>query len=82
MSNKTPIDCEEVLRDLFAYVDGELPDQRRQMIQAHLELCRGCFSRAEFEARLRAHLHDIGSAIVPSEVESRVRSVLARLTGR
>jgi anti-sigma factor (TIGR02949 family) len=82
MSGNAPIDCEEVLRHLFAYLDGELEDGRQQQIRAHLELCRGCFSRMEFESRLKAHLRDAGRIIVPPEVERRVRSVLDELPER
>jgi anti-sigma factor (TIGR02949 family) len=81
MNGPLPIDCEEVLRHLFAYLDCELDDERRQVIHAHIEQCRGCFSRAEFEKRLRSHLRDVGRATVPPEVERRVRSLLDGLSG-
>ncbi len=82
MTGNGPIDCEEVLRQLFAYLDGELENERHQQIHAHLERCRACFSRAEFEARLKAHLRDLGRAVVPPEVERRVRSILDELPER
>ena len=79
MTENVPIDCEEALRHLFAYLDGEVDDQRQRQIRAHLDRCRSCFSRAQFELRLREHLRDLGRADVPAEVELRLRTVLEAL---
>lgn len=40
--------CVQVRRALSAYLDGELPESRRQAVAAHLEGCAAC--RAEHEA--------------------------------
>ncbi|GIX27774.1 MAG: hypothetical protein KatS3mg123_1655 [Burkholderiales bacterium] len=46
MARRT-VNCEEVLRHLFAYIDQELDAEASAEIERHLELCRGCFSRVE-----------------------------------
>lgn len=35
-------DCRDMLPLLSAYVDGELPDDKREMVEAHLEACPVC----------------------------------------
>ncbi|MGH7500467.1 MAG: anti-sigma factor family protein [Longimicrobiales bacterium] len=81
MSEYMPLDCEQVLHDLFAWLDGDLTDERHRQVSAHLEVCRSCFSRADFETRLKQHLREVGRATVPPEAEQRLRSIVDRLPG-
>lgn len=53
------INCEEALGRLFAFLDHELADDEREAMQHHLSRCRGCFSRASFEQRLKDKLHEL-----------------------
>lgn len=71
--------CEEVLQRLFAYLDGELDDADSDDIEHHLDACRGCFGRAEFERRLRARLADAMTAEAPETLRRRVRGLIDRL---
>ena len=48
------IDCDEVLREVEAYLDHELPDDRTEFIAVHLRTCSPCARRADFQQRLRA----------------------------
>ncbi len=80
MSETPKIDCEETLRRLLAYLDGELQDREGREVEEHLHRCRSCFSRAEFERRLKAHLAELGSAPVPPAFEARVRSLLRQFS--
>jgi mycothiol system anti-sigma-R factor len=47
------IDCDEVLREVEAYLDHELPEGRREFIALHLRTCSPCAKRADFQQRLR-----------------------------
>ena len=76
MNEVRVIDCEEALRRLFEYLDAELHGEPQQEIEQHLERCRSCFSRVEFEKRLKAYTAELGREPVPSELEGRVRKVL------
>lgn len=49
LAGKPMVDCDNVLEQLFEYLDGELGDPQSQEIQAHLEVCKRCYPRAEFE---------------------------------
>jgi mycothiol system anti-sigma-R factor len=46
--------CEEILRDLYPYLDDELSDDARAEIQGHLDDCLDCLHVYDFHAELRA----------------------------
>lgn len=82
MNARTQIDCEEALRRLAGFLDRELGPQSAAEVERHLETCRSCYSRAEFERRLRERLReDLKEAAVPAGLESRVRRLLDDLAG-
>lgn len=76
MSTPPKLDCETVLRLMFAYLDGELEAGEHRDVSDHLERCRSCFSRAEFERRLKAHLAGLAPEPVPAAFEERVRGLI------
>lgn len=76
MSDDRTIDCEEALRRLFDYIDAELAGEPQREMEHHLERCRSCFSRLEFEKRLKAHTADLGHEPVTVDLERRVRALL------
>ncbi len=80
MSEPRTIDCEQVVRVLLVYLDGEVSDEERQEVDRHLALCRGCFSRAEFEKRLRSHLTELRLGAVPAELERRIRLLMTQVS--
>lgn len=80
MKAPEPMDCEEVLWVIFAYVDGELGSADHERVEAHLERCRSCFSRAEFERRLKDHLAELASGPVSPEFEQRIRTLIGGFT--
>ena len=47
------MNCEETLEILWQFLDKELDGESTSELQQHLEECRHCFSKAEFEQRLR-----------------------------
>lgn len=46
--------CRETLRDLYPFIDGELPDDVLAHMRSHLEACTDCLEAFEFEAELKA----------------------------
>ena len=80
MTEPRTIDCEEALRRLFAYIDAELADQERGEVDHHLERCRSCFSRMEFETRLKAHVGELGREPVDPALRRRILDVLDEFT--
>lgn len=53
------IDCEQALRRIFEFVDHELDGEERDAMERHLSTCRSCFSRADFEKRLKGKMAGI-----------------------
>ena len=80
MSDSTTIDCEEALRLLAAFLDDELAPDTRAGVDRHLERCRSCFSRAEFERRLKAEIAHLGREDVTPGFEGRIRRLIADFT--
>ena len=76
MSDSRPISCDEALRALAAFLDHELHADAREGIERHLEVCRSCFSRAEFERRLKDEISRLGRDEIPPGFEQRVRRLL------
>ena len=70
--------CEEVLEKLFDYLDRELDSVSQAEIDRHLETCRGCFSRAEFERRLRKRIADAAAVKAPASLNKRVKDIMDR----
>lgn len=76
MTMTMKIDCREALRMLAAYLDGDLGESERFDLEEHLEKCRSCFSRAEFERGLKAQLSSLRSAPVDARFEARIRGLI------
>jgi anti-sigma factor (TIGR02949 family) len=79
MSDPHVLDCERVLRVIFAYLDGELEAMEQAKVEAHLERCRSCYSRTEFELRLKDHMAGLARDPVSPAFEHRIRSLIDRL---
>lgn len=73
---RPPIDCEQALRQVFDYIDHELHAHDHDAMRAHLETCRSCFSRVEFERRLKGKLTDLVEDDATSELSDRIRTML------
>lgn len=80
MSDPSIITCEEALSLLAEYLDGELNQVDHSSLEHHLEVCRGCYSRAEFERLLRERLAPLGSEPPTAEFAQRIRSIVDRFS--
>lgn len=71
------MDCLDVVRQLWDYLDGELTDESMAEIRAHLSECRDCHPHYDFE---RAFLDAIAATRSEHPAPSQVRrKVLAKL---
>jgi mycothiol system anti-sigma-R factor len=71
-------DCEDALHQLYGYLDGELTDERRAVIQHHLDQCQPCAQPYDFEAELREVVRRKCQEQVPDTLVAKVRSALER----
>jgi anti-sigma factor RsiW len=71
--------CSEVMADLSAYLDGELPAERSQQLEAHVAGCQQCATFGSAFANLIAQVRErLGEpARVPDDVLDRLRSALS-----
>ncbi len=46
-------DCNDTIRELEVFLDGELSDDSRKAIHAHLDGCPDCLQAFDFHAELR-----------------------------
>ena len=46
---QNPERCREIVRQLWPYLDGVLPDEWQERVVQHLEQCEACRSHYDFE---------------------------------
>lgn len=46
-------DCDDTIRELDTFLDGEMPDHVRTHIHAHLDGCVDCLQAFDFHAELK-----------------------------
>lgn len=73
---KEQINCEQALKQILEYIDHELGEHERTAMQQHLHTCKSCFSRVEFERRLKEKVGALCDEEVPSELAARVKGLL------
>ena len=74
--------CIEAVELLYHYLDGELTDERRVLIQHHLDDCPPCFEAFDFEAELRIVVRQKCRDQVPESLRAAGRRRPARSRGR
>lgn len=74
--NAGDIRCEEVIKQLFRYLDGEVDDATEERIRDHMAHCRDCFTRAEFERRLRERLREASQEKAPQRLQQRLERLM------
>ncbi|MBC8090024.1 MAG: zf-HC2 domain-containing protein [Phycisphaerae bacterium] len=77
--NPAPIDCESAMKDLWDYLDDELPPHRTEQIRVHLETCVGCDAHMQF---CRSFLTQIDLPVVSAthlaQLRDKVHATLQR----
>jgi anti-sigma factor (TIGR02949 family) len=76
MSETDDIGCEQALQRLLEFIDRELSGTEQENVERHLRTCRSCFSRMEFESRLKQRLSALSAEDVPSRSRDRIRQLI------
>ena len=79
MKKIQPIDCEQALSRVFELIDHELKGSEREAMQQHLHTCKSCFSRVEFEQRLKAKLKGLRDEETSIAARGRLAKLLKAL---
>ena len=78
MSDET--DCSEVLGEVYLYLDLECSEERRQLIQKHLDECSPCLREYGIEQEVKALVaRCCGDETAPTELRERLRIKLTEL---
>ena len=73
-------DCDEALHELYHLLDGELTEERRGRILAHLDACQPCAEPYDFYAELRKVVQQRCRDQAPPELLARIEVALAQET--
>jgi len=77
MNEVKDISCEQAISKLLEYLDRECEDHDHAEIDKHLSVCQACYSRMEFESRLRSQLKQTGTQQVPDSLRGRIDGLFA-----
>jgi anti-sigma factor (TIGR02949 family) len=66
------IDCEGVLAQLYEYIDGDLDEATVKKIRKHLEKCKCCYPRYDFEKAFLRFLQRQGHVSAPPELRRKI----------
>lgn len=75
-------ECNETLRELYQFLDGELTEADRQHIQQHLDDCSPCLAAFDFEAELRLVVRNRCTDTVPDSLRERIARAIAEAEPR
>lgn len=71
------VSCEEALSRVYEYLDGELEPAMQERIHRHVEICRRCYPRFDFERLFLDSVREEGAAGRHRErLEERVRRMI------
>ena len=71
--------CREIVRQLWPYLDGALPDEWQARVAAHLEACDNCSSHYDIERDFLDAVRESGA--FPGDFDPLRERVLAALAG-
>ncbi|BCJ42748.1 hypothetical protein GCM10010168_05110 [Actinoplanes ianthinogenes] len=78
--NDHETDCAAVLDEVYLYLDLECSEDRRRLIQKHLDECAGCLREFGIEHDVKALVSRCcGDERAPSELRERLRHKLDQL---
>jgi mycothiol system anti-sigma-R factor len=81
MEPDNEVDCTEAVHRLYHYLDGELTEHRRAVIQMHLDACHHCLEAFEFEYILRRTIASRCRDEVPQSLIAKVAAAIAHESG-
>ncbi len=73
------IDCQEALTLVAAYVDKQAEGNDTEALEKHLESCRHCFDRVEFEKLFKNRLQGLKVDVSSMNLSPKVRQILEDL---
>jgi anti-sigma factor (TIGR02949 family) len=93
MNQPAMLPCDQVIAQLWAFIDGELTPETTRRLEEHLELCQRCLPQYDFQRAFVAFISRQREQPVPAglraavfqsllDEESKPKSLLRRLFTR
>jgi anti-sigma factor (TIGR02949 family) len=74
------IECMEAIDSLYAYLDGELNDEKTLMqFKHHLKHCDSCYTRSELEGIMNERIKSSGHSKAPESLQNRLKDIIGKL---
>lgn len=74
------ISCQDAVKLLYEYLDGELQDVSEEEVRAHFEACQRCFPHLKLEAAFRDAVKRAScSECAPPELREKLVSLIAEV---
>ena len=70
------ISCSEAVSRIFELLDGMIKRSQRQELDEHLDTCRDCCNRLEFEKLLKERLIQLSETKTPKRLSRRIEKLL------
>jgi mycothiol system anti-sigma-R factor len=74
-------DCDEVLNQVFEYLDGELTARDVEKIQQHLDECSPCLREHDLDVALKALVRRSCTERAPEDLRARILTQITEITG-
>lgn len=68
--------CQEAIHKLYHYLDGELTEQKRKIIEQHLNECHPCEEAFGFEKELRRVIANRLKEEVPQGLKEKIAKLI------
>jgi len=72
MSECEKIPCDQVIAKLWEYVDDEIVEDRRERVEAHLDICARCFPEYDFRRAYLRFVQRASGQCIPPGLRQRV----------
>jgi len=69
------IECDEAIRMVLVYLDNELEKPDQHALEAHIHKCRACYTRVEFEKRLKGMVQEAPEVVAPDNLKDRIKKL-------
>ena len=73
------ISCQEAMKLIAQYVDSHLKGKPSRSLEKHIEKCRHCFDRVEFEKLLKSRLRRLQVRSEPEQMRKKIDSLFESL---
>ena len=75
------ISCREAVSRIFELLDGMIKRSQKQELDEHLDTCRDCCNRLEFEKLLKEKLMQLSVTKTPKRLSRRIEKLLKNFSG-